>query len=253
MVPVLLSIQIYLYPDSGLFSAARVSPLIPFTLSLMFRLFGITDTSVIITSVFFYCLAVVITYLLAQKYFGHLVGLLSAIAVAANPDLLQYAVTGAAEPMFICQMLAGIYLFSLKNRFSHLAAAVMLIAMYLTRPQAPLYIIPILLFAYLLHYSHYLKPRIQIITLIVVGLVSIPVIFSKSTSFLIASLHYSSLLPANISLRLFTPPQLGPETLPVLAKKVFYNLYNFYKLLPSLLLRIYLLFLYLVYFQHPKL
>lgn len=220
---------------SGLFSAARVSPLIPLTISIAFKLFGVTDQSVIIISALFYCLIAPLTYLLARNYFGRLVGLLSAISVAANPDLLQYGVTGAAEPLFICELIAALILFSPKNKFAHGAALVILLAMYFTRPQAPLYIVPILVFAYILHYYHLVKPKIQLVVLICVGLVFLPIAISKSDSFLIASLHYSSLLPANMSLRLFAPPQLGPVTVSVLVKKIFYNLYNFYKLLPAII------------------
>lgn len=229
----------------GLFSADLIPPLVPYLNALMFTLFGASDSAVIIASSLLYILLIVLVFILGKKYWGNLVGLLAAIAVASNTNFLDYATTGASEMLFSVEIILSIYLFSLRKRWSEISGIIVLIFLYLTRAQAPFFIVPIILyFIYLKTESFKKTIRIMLITIIaflvfvVVGILSPEVtIFSTLRERVIISLiHNSTLAPADEALRMGTNNlnDLLFSNITVIFNKLFYNLYNFYKLLPQI-------------------
>jgi len=229
----------------GLFSARVIPPLMPIFTAASFKLFGVSDFSVIGVSAFFYLVLIVSTYLLGKKIWGNLVGLIAALAVASNVSLLHYATAGASETLFTAEIIIGLFLFTNKKIWSDIAGFGVLIAMYLTRPHAILYMATILFYFIQLKTGNY-KKTIKIYSLVILaGLIIVGLDFViPGLTFgklliervLVSVSSNSSFAPANDVLRI-NENTLGPlivaNIIPIF-KKLLYNLYNFYKLLPNI-------------------
>ncbi|KKQ95036.1 MAG: 4-amino-4-deoxy-L-arabinose transferase-like protein glycosyltransferase of PMT family, partial [Candidatus Woesebacteria bacterium GW2011_GWA1_39_11b] len=213
--------------SKGLFSAPFIPPLTPFFNAVSFKLFGVSDLSVIATSSFFYILLVFTTYLLGKRLWGNLVGLLAAIAVAFNPNFLDYAVSGASETLFAFEIVLAAYLFILGKKRANVFGFLVLILMYLTRPQAIIYLFGFLLLFFLLNFP--IKKALSYFSVAFVLGSAIYLLFSKQGLFAVTQ-H----LPGVASSDALRGGTLEAGILPI-SKKVFYNLYNFYRLLPQIM------------------
>lgn len=125
----------------NIFFNTWIPPVMPFSIALIFKLFGVSDFAVIITSSFYFLLTLVFVFLLARKLFSsNLIGTLSVLAVGFNNDLINYTTSGASESPFIFEIVAATYFISLKKIWGNIVAAMLMILMYFTRPQAFIYI-----------------------------------------------------------------------------------------------------------------
>jgi len=231
--------------NNGLFSAVLIPPLIPYLDALAFKLFGVSDFAVIGVSAFFYFVLVVATYLLGRKIWGNLAGLISAVAVAASISFLSYATSGASETLFSALIIFSIYLFSLRKKWSEILGLLFLFLLYLTRAQGPFYIVPIFLYFVYLKTKN-VRKTLKVALLIFVissGIIlasflfsGIPTLVVLKQRIIVSLIHNSTLAPGNDVLRINTGtlPALIFSNLVVIFKKLFYNLYNFYKLLPNI-------------------
>jgi len=230
----------------NLFSAYWMSPLMSFAFLASFKALGISDLSVITTSSIFYLGIVTMVYLIGNKLFGRLVGFLSAVAVAANVNFLDYATTGATETLFVFGLLLVFYLFILNNKWTNLFGFLSFIPIYLARPHAPIYLIVLLAFFLYLNLKDnryiYLKIVFIVVSTILIYEIAARLfgdklflvsIFNRG---LISSLHYSTIAPSNVALRetLIDPRALFLANIGIMIKKFLYNMYNFYKLLPEI-------------------
>lgn len=230
---------------NGLFSARVIPPLAPYLIAESFKIFGVTDTAVIGVSTFFYVVLVLATYLSGKKFWGSLVGFLAAVAVAVDINFLSYAVTGASETLFTAEIIIVLLLFTNKKIWSDIVGFGVLIAMYLTKPHAILYMATMFFYFIQLKTCNY-KKTIKIYSLVILagliivglGFVIPGLTFSKLLleRILVSVSSNSAFAPANNVLRI-NESALGPlivaNLIPIL-KKLFYNLYNFYKLLPNI-------------------
>jgi hypothetical protein len=230
-----------------LFSALGVLPVMPFSIVAFFKIFGINDFAVIATSFFYFLLTLIFIFLLARKVFkSNLVGTLSTLAVGFNYDLIHYAAVGASESPFIFEIVAGAYFLSLKKRWATILAFVFMILLYFTRPQAFVYITGLILY--------YLLDRLKIkSTLIIFGAaVLLGILVDR---FVLAPLNgkdfiYSIIsrgqvaVGQNLQGNAVSDSLRGLSTINIPShfsvyietfKKVFYNLYNFYKLIPQIM------------------
>lgn len=223
------------------FSTTGISPLIPYSILPFFKLFGVGDFAVIASSFFYYLLLVGVTFLLGRKLFGSLVGALSALVVLANPDFIDYATSGASEPLFTFLMVLSAYFLVLRKRWSTVASFVAMVAMYFSRPQAIIFIAG-LIFLWLILRFGLKKASIYFFGLGALGyLVDKFIIYPLSFRYPLTPvfsrgiqgiLTYSSNTAVSDALRGATIPNLGVADI---IKKTFYNLYNFYKLLPQIM------------------
>jgi 4-amino-4-deoxy-L-arabinose transferase-like glycosyltransferase len=156
--------------QEGLFSAPYTPPAMPYMIALFFKFFGVSDASVIATSVFFFFLTVLFTFLLGKKLFGKTVGILSALVVLINQHFLDYAKTGASETLFMFQIVAIPYLLLLKKRWATILSFVLLGVMYFTRPQAFIFIAGYVLF-YLLLKLPWKKAVFAFVLIAILGLI----------------------------------------------------------------------------------
>ncbi len=246
----------FTYPDknggipntsNGLFAALWVPPLFPLSLAIVFRFLGTNDLSVVFTSSVFFIGSVILLFLLGKKIYSPTVGLISALSFAASLPFLGFATQGASETLLVFEIVAGALLFSLKNKAAFLLGIVCLISMYFTRPQGFIYIIGLLIFTILLN-SNSIKKVITLLVLVTILFCGFE-IFSRShigSNFLysITTRGVTTLplftqgTPNNAELRGGQPGleryKIG-KNIKVYLIKIFYNLYNFYKLTPQII------------------
>lgn len=224
------------------FSAAWTPPVMPFSIFLFFKFFGLSDFSVIATSFFYFILTVAFTYLLANRVFKNkLSGVLSAGVVLFNYDLLRYATDGASESPFIFEIVAASFFLSSKKIIQNILGLLFLVLMYFTRPQAFIYIVGLLLFYLFKRFK--IKTSIVLFSFILIagflfdryGLTRISgKYFLYSITGRGASEIYQTMGNTNSSSSLRGATSVTPAMIS-LAKKAFYNFYNFYKLAPQII------------------
>ena len=225
---------------SSLFSTSGISPLVPYSMLPFFWLFGVGDFAVIASSFFYFLLLVGVVFLLGRRLFGNLVGVLSALAVAANPNVIDYATSGASEPLFMFLIVLSAYLFILGKKVSTSFGFLALVLMYFTRPQAIIFIAALVLLWLVLRFG-VKRAFVYFFGLGALGyLADRFIIYPLSFKYpltpvfmrgLQGILTYSSHTAVSDALRGAPSSTLAFSDI---AKKVFYNLYNFYKLLPQI-------------------
>ena len=205
-----------------------IPSLTPYSIAVSFYVFGVNDFAVIATSFFYFLLSFIFVYLLTNKiYKDKLISILSTVAVGFNYNLINYAISGASESPFIFEILAGTYFLSFKKWWGNVLGLVFIVLMYFTRPQAIIYIFGLVLYYFLSNYS-WKKGVVYTLLSFFIGTV-IYGIFSKQG--LIAVTQNLPGVAVSDSLRGNTVD----FNLLVLVKKVFYNLYNFYKAIPEIM------------------
>jgi len=224
-----------------IFSVPGIPPVMPYSIAALFKIFGVTDFSVIATSFFYFLLALVFVFLLAKKVFkSNTIGIFSTLAVGFNYDLINYATSGASESPFIFEIVAASYFASIKKKWAAVATALFLILMYFTRPQAFIYIAGIILYWLLINFK-VKKALIFFTGIFITGLlVDYFILMPLSGKYFLYSIMGRGL---NSS---FNQTSIASNTLRGAAtyagggvvqtlKNIFYNLYNFYKLLPQIM------------------
>lgn len=209
-------------------NAQWIQPVMPYSVALFYKLFGINDFAVIAASFFYFVLSLVFVFLLTQKiYKDKLTSVLSTVAVGFNYNLINYATSGASESPFIFELVAGMYYLSIKKWWGNVLGVVFMILMYFTRPQAIIYIFGLVLYYFISNFSWKKSLLYTFLTFLVGTLIY--AIFSKQG--LIAVTQNLPGMAVSNSLRGSTVD----FNLAVLVKKVFYNLYNFYKAIPEIM------------------
>ena len=211
----------------NLVSVSRwTKPVMPLVIAGFLKIFGVSDSSVIATSSLFYLLLVLTTYFLGKKLWGKLVGLLGAISVAFNFNFLEYALSGASETLFAFEIVLGAFLFALKKRWANILGFLVLVLIYFTRAQGIIYIFGLTLLFFLLHFQPK-KALGYFLAFFVVG--SFLYLFVSKQGLFAITQHLPGQAASN-ALR----GAVQETNMIALFKKVFYNLYNFYKLLPQI-------------------
>lgn len=223
------------------FSTGGIPYLVPFTMSFFFKVFGAVDFAVIAFSSFFYLALVLAVFLLGKKLYGNLVGTFSALAVASNISYLNYASSGASETMFAFLAVLSSYFLLAKKWFTNILFFLSLVVLYLTRPQAVVFILALLFCWFMYNFSW--KKGLALFSILFVGIflldrmVLYPLSFKYPvypivTRGIQAIFQYSPTTAVSDALRGQSSDVVSPIEV---AKKVFYNLYNFYKLLPEII------------------
>ena len=205
-----------------------IQPVMPYSIAMIFKISGISDFSVIVTSFLYFLFSLFFVYLLTNKiYRSRLISFFSTVVVALNYNLLNYATSGASESPFIFELLAGIYFLSFKKWWANILGVVFIILMYFTRPQAIIYIFGLILYFFLNNFN-WKKGLIYTFLTFVFGTICY---FFVSKQGLIAITQNLPGMAVSDSLR----GSVVDFNFIVLFKKVFYNLYNFYKAIPEIM------------------
>ncbi len=223
------------------FPAKGVYPAMPYSTAVFYKIFGVSDFSVIATSSFFYLLLVLTVFFLGRKLYGNLIGVLASLAVLVNVNFLDYATSGASEILLAFLAVLAAYLITLRERKYDLLAFLSFIAIYFTRPQAIIFIAAFVFLWLVLNCG--LKRAVWVSLL---GLLAVyafdqiilyrlslryPTILPVFTRGLQAISQYPAGVAISNELRGAIQPKLD---LVEIFKKGFYNLYNFYRALPSI-------------------
>lgn len=222
------------------FIASGIPFLVPVILSLFFRVLGVSDFSVIIFSATFYIFLILATYLLAKRIFGNMTGILSALAIASDVDFLNYATSGASEMVYTFLALASLLLIFENKKWSDILFFPSLLLLYLTRPQGIVFILAFL-FVWLM-YKFSLKKALTYFLGFLIGIFVLDKLILYPLSFrypvypivtrgIQALFQYSPAAAVSDALRGGVGNYVGWKEI---FTKTFYNIYNFYKLLPSI-------------------
>jgi 4-amino-4-deoxy-L-arabinose transferase-like glycosyltransferase len=226
-----------------LFTGMWIPPVMPLSIAAFFKIFGVSDFAVIATSFFFFLLSLIFVFLLAKKIFrSNLVGILSTLAVGFNYDLIHYATSGASESPFIFEIVAATYFVSLKKRWATIISFSLLVLSYFTRPQAFIYIAGIILYMLLINLKS-MKALAYFVGILIAGLLVDKFVLGPLSGkyFLYSILGKGSTVLSQVGVGQSASDQLRSGALTYgfsvaeSLKKVFYNLYNFYKLLPQII------------------
>lgn len=238
--------------NNDFFNTVGILPVYPYILSLFFKLFGISDVSILITSFLFFFLTGVIIYLLALKLTSKFVGLLTSIIFLFSPQMIEFAKSGASETLFIFEIVLGLYLTTIKNKWANVGMFLTLFLIYFTRPLAFIYILGILIYYLFINFNLKKASIYSVLALMSFVIIDTTLfswingkyfIYSTLARGIDASVNHMSSVAVSDSLRGggsgFT------AGLPDVLKKVFYNLYNFYKAMPQIM-NPYLFFLFVL-------
>lgn len=212
----------------GANNAQAILPGMPLSIAVFFKIFGVNDLAVVAASAFYFLLSLIFVFLLAKKVFNNnLVAFLSSLSVGFNYDFINYATSGASESPFIFEIVAAFYFMTLKRKWATVVGFVLLVLMYFTRPQAIIYIFGLLLYFCLTNFS--LKKAVTYFLIAFIPISLLYFLYSKQGIFAVTQVLPGT--PVSDSLRGATVTTVFID----LIKKVFYNLYNFYKLMPQIL------------------
>lgn len=205
-------------------NALSISAITPYSISLFFKVFGVNDFAVMATSFFYFLLSLIFVYLLTNNLFKNkLTAVLTTIAVGLNPNLIEYATSGGSESPFIFGLLASAYFISLRKNWANIVGFIFVVLIYFTKPQAIIYIFGLLLYYFLTNFTWKKGITFSLITFI--GGTVAYLLFSQQGLVAVNQNVASDALRGATS----------NFNLSNILKKVFYNLYNFYKAIPEIM------------------
>ena len=230
----------------NVFPAWGRHPLMPFSVAIFYKLFGVGDLGLILTSTFFYLLSIIGIYLLAKNIFNENIGFISALSFIFIPIFWEYALTGASESLFILEIVLTFLFLTLKNKRLHILGLVVAGLSYFTRPQGFILIVGALTYYFLISSKSIKLVFFKLILAVVIGIASDLTLFTKLTG----KTFFYSILSKGVDVSvLYTPSLSGTTGLRTqvdakdllisnsleVGKKVFYNFYNLYKLMPDIM------------------
>lgn len=226
--------------EFGRFPALWTSPAVSYLYSFYFRILGVNDNSIILGNSFLFLFLVLFTFLLSRKLFDNKTAILSSLSVALSTTVINYTLSGATEIVFMLEIILGMYLISFKKKWLDFLSAFVLVVMYYTRPQAIIFVLPLFTYWYFLNKKK-IKDILYLVLMLTVFLLAanflLPNDFVEANnirSFVarMADVVFKSTDSGKVSVFLRGGAYEALNSLGLI-KKVFYNLYNFYKLIPS--------------------
>jgi len=234
--------NIYLFLEQKIFPSPWIPPIAPLSIAGFFMIFGVNDFAVVAASFFYFLLSLFFLFLLSNKIFKNILpAILSVFAIGFNQNILEYACSGASESVFIFEILASLYFISLRKKWGNILAITILVLMYFTRMHSFIYIVGSIMFFLLVNIKSYKKALILFL-LVIFGLLVFDrlVLFPFSGKYFLYSITAAgeSVATKYLSGVAVSDFMRGLNTSSfsflILFKKGFYNLYNFYKLLPQI-------------------
>lgn len=216
----------------------NIPPLHITMIAFFFRLFGVSDSSVVWSSVFFFIATIPVLFLLTKKLFNRQAAFISSLIYLFTLPLLSYARDGASEPIFIFELILISYLILLMRSWSLLIGGIVTGLIFFTKLQSYLFI-PIFLYWVFSSNQKTLKGIYWfvlgggVIALFHVSGLLFGNFYPNIPTYL--AFQQSSLFPGDNIAR---ADQTGTVSIPfflinlkIFLSKLFYNLYNFYKVI----------------------
>ena len=204
-------------------------PLTSIILSVFFRFLPQTDLTIAIAGSFLFVLSSILVYLIAQRLHSRLCAIIALGFFVLNPYLIQYAVNGSSEILFILLILIFEFIFLTMRGKLKVLIVIPLTLLFLTRQQTPIFSAAVLLVVFIM--SNKLVRSALVLTTIGLMLILTPLAFKKP---------YSSASPVKILGSFLISPRNSPGlyirglpytqlSLSQFGSKTFYNVYNFIK------------------------
>ena len=229
------------WPKDQYFNADQMPPLMPYSMAAAFRVFGVSDSSVILTSSLFFLASVVASYFVGKHLFGGLVGFLSALSIASNINLLDYATSGASEIALIFSVLVGFYFLLVGGKLGYFLSALSMYLVYLARPQAIIFIFGFIFYMLIRRFglskAIVVSAVLGVLTFAVDRLVIYPLSWSRGFAPLLErgfqsiAAHPLSESPSDV----LRGAGVRAGSYQEILSKLFYNLFNFYKRIPDIM------------------
>jgi len=211
-------------------------PVTPVLISLSFRMFGVSDLSLKITTISLFIFTLLVVYVFMRKMYGDLAAVLAFFAIGFNHTLLKYAVSGGTEIIFIFEIVLGFYLLSLNKKWANLLALLLSMLMYLTRPQFFIFCFGFLV--YYLFNKYTFKKGILIFISLIAAWMAVDVTFLSKFNgigFLYSVFSFGPYGLSNVDASDQLRGVAGQINFQQILSRLFYNLYNFYKALPEIM------------------
>ena len=211
---------------------ANFLPLSSILMAIVFKYFPVNDFTIgtIGFILFFICLG--LTFLIARKLHSTRAGLFSTILLGSSLYFFEYAGNASTEIFFTAEILIFTYLVLQKSKICWLAL-LPLLAMFLTRQQAILFLLALptyFIFFYLKNW------RQQVLSILAVALflLSFYLLVKGDVSSIYSPLKpfYSAQTAAGVNQGNYLRGQeftAGPVSLKSISSKILYNVYNFAK------------------------
>jgi len=207
-------------------------PLPSLILSLVFRIFPVTDLTVALTGLTLFTICVILTFLIARKLHSTFSAFIAVILLASSLFFHEFALNATSEIFFTTEILLFTYLILQSSKVRWLSA-IPLSLMFITRQQAVVFLLSVIFSAGLLLSTTYSK-KLSVLffsTIIFFGIFKFSKIDVSSIYFPLKPLYsvqISTSQPQGQYLRgeAYSPSALSVKTL---VSKVIYNLYNFAK------------------------
>lgn len=139
--------------NDGLFDP-QYAPLWPFALSLVYRIFGITDTSVRVAGLIMFLATVPVLYALFSRLFDKFQAKLAVFLYLINPQILIYSASGVTEPMFTFELAVLFYVLIVATPTAFFVSGVVVAAAVFTRYQGLLLILPVVGYIFFTQNKH---------------------------------------------------------------------------------------------------
>lgn len=227
-------------PNSNTFNLSGIEPVYPLVMSLTFKLFGINDNSVILTSSIFLFTTSLLIFLIAVQFNKKFLGLLAGISILLDINFGTYSIGGGMETFFTTLILFLFWLILKQRMITDYLAILVSLVMYFTKQQAFIYITGALLL-YLLLNNKYKLAIIKIAIISIGFLIFDALILTKiNGKYYLYSILFQGI---NVIQSVATDPNAtsllrggagSKIELKFVITNIFYNLYNFYKLLPNI-------------------
>jgi 4-amino-4-deoxy-L-arabinose transferase-like glycosyltransferase len=211
-------------------------PVTPLLISLSFKVFGVSDLSLKITTILFFMFTLLVVCVFTRRMYGDLAAVLVFFAIGFNHTLLKYAVSGGTEIIFIFEIVLGFYLLSLSKKWANLLTLLLSMLMYLTRPQFFIFCFGFLI--YYLFNKYTFKKGILIFISLIAAWMAVDVTFLSKFNgigFLYSVFSFGPYGLSNVDASDQLRGVAGQINFQQILSRLFYNLYNFYKALPEIM------------------
>lgn len=241
----------------GFLFQVNFPPLPSWLLSLIFRFFPATDTTIAFTGISFLFLSVILVLFIGKKLHSTKAGVISSVLFLSSIFFQEYALNFSSEILFIFLILLSTYLFLLPKKLKILSIFPLTL-MFLTRQQTTVFLGSFLITCFLAFLLDKTEKKKKALVLLGTFTVFISILLisylTKGSSLSPASIIGSFNIGAGSNFGTYIRGGGYPTlSLSALASKIFYNFYNFIKAPERLaFVPIFFLFIYSLFIKSKK-
>lgn len=211
----------------------------PLVIYFLSSIFGITDRTVILTSLIFFLAILPVIYLITKEIFNKNVAIISVLIFAFNLSSIKWASYGSPEYIFFFLFLLSIYFLIKKNII--LAGVVFGLAQ-LARQYTCFYLLPFLIYIYLIYENKLINILKFCITFFIITSISLIHNYVNTSNVFIPQIgnylaFFTPVYPGHTALRIteiINPIEFILSSYPQILSKIKLSIYNFIEFFPLL-------------------